>query len=166
MSISSPAVEAEAVEPPARAAPQRWPWWDAALLAGAVAILGAAATLSLRGPTQVVVPGVNWALPETCSFRQLFGVGCAGCGLTRCFIAAAHGDLLRAWHFSPVGLGLFALVAVQAPYRSWRLWQVGRGRRLPPWGQRHSRQAMMVLIAVVALLLLQWIVRLYAGGVP
>lgn len=37
-----------------------------------------------------------------CPFRFLFGLSCAGCGMTRAVAALLHGDFSLAWHFHPL----------------------------------------------------------------
>ena len=68
----------------------------------------------------------DWALPELCLARSWLGISCFGCGLTRSWIAMAHGQLLESWNYHPVGGLLFVAAACQIPYRSWKLW-AGRG---------------------------------------
>ena len=89
--------------------------------------LALAVLLSIRGSTQVVVPFLGIPLPELCFLRRFTGIGCPGCGLTRCFISLAHGDLNAAWSYNPAGLLLFAIIAFQVPYRAVQLWRIRRG---------------------------------------
>lgn len=72
----------------------------------AAAQIAAAAWLVPQGET-VVTPG-GGSLGVTCPSHLLFGVDCPFCGLTRSFVALAHGDLGRALHFHPAGPLLFA----------------------------------------------------------
>src|SRR5438477_406599 len=66
----------------------------------------------------VTLPGVATPLPEVCLSRRLFGLDCPGCGLTRCFVSLAHGEVSRAWRFNPAGLLWFAALLWQIPYRA------------------------------------------------
>lgn len=50
--------------------------------------------------------------PTLCAVRAVTGVPCPGCGLTRSFVAAAHGDLGAAFAFHPFGPVLLALCGV------------------------------------------------------
>ena len=63
-----------------------------------------ALALSVRDRSQVVIPFLKLPLPELCLMRRLASVDCPGCGLTRCFISLAHGDLPAAWSYNPAGL--------------------------------------------------------------
>ncbi|MFW6171469.1 MAG: DUF2752 domain-containing protein, partial [Planctomycetota bacterium] len=53
-----------------------------AFLVLAVVVLSAAFSLEVRHGETVVVPGINAALPNTCTFRTVTGRPCPGCGLT------------------------------------------------------------------------------------
>jgi hypothetical protein len=64
--------------------------------------------------------------PVLCPFRRLLDIPCLGCGATRAFVAACHGDFTGALRLNPLGLlawfGLAAggatglvLLAVQIP---------------------------------------------------
>jgi hypothetical protein len=119
------------------------------------AVLLAAATLEVRLGEQVVIPGLNFALPETCLSRQLLGLDCPGCGLTRSFICLAHGQFRRAWQFNPTGVILFGFVAAQIPYRLLQIWRVSSGRE----AIRYNRLTTWAVCAVAGGLCLQWVVR-------
>ena len=103
------------------------PLYHGVLLAVCGGVLALAVLLSIRGSTQVVVPFLGIPLPELCFMRRFTGIGCPGCGLTRCFISLAHGNLNAAWSYNPAGLLLFAIIAFQVPYRTVQLWRIRRG---------------------------------------
>jgi hypothetical protein len=112
--------------------------------------------LSIRGSTQVLLPLVQVPLPELCTMRRFTGLSCPGCGLTRSFISLAHGDMASAWSYNPAGLLLFALVAIQIPFRTYQLWRIRRGQRelaLPFVAQ-------IVFAVLGCALLAQWTLRL------
>jgi hypothetical protein len=115
------------------------------------------AAFSLRaGESNVTIPFLNRPLPELCTLKRLTGLSCPGCGLTRCFISLAHGDLAAAWAFNPAGIWLFAIVAAQLPWRTYQLTRIARGQRELAFlglGQ-------IALAIFMALLLGQWLVRL------
>lgn len=56
-------------------------------------------------------------LPDTCWSRRLLGISCPGCGLTRSFVAMAHGRLRQALDFNLMGPFLYMLCWCQIPYR-------------------------------------------------
>ena len=88
--------------------------------------------------------------------RRVAGIDCPGCGLTRCFISLAHGNIAAAWSYNPAGLWLFLLVAAQIPFRGYQLWRISRGESeiVIPW----SAQIALGILAVG--LLAQWLLRL------
>src|SRR5262245_30195969 len=87
------------------------------LLAICSSVLFGAALLSVRDRSQVVLPILQFPVPELCMMRRMVGIDCPGCGLTRCFISLAHGDLPTAWSYNPAGLWLFLIMAFQVPFR-------------------------------------------------
>ena len=47
-----------------------------------------------------------------CVFRNVTGLPCAGCGMTRAFVAVGHGRIGEAWRLHPFSLPLFAGLCV------------------------------------------------------
>lgn len=122
----------------------------------ALGVVLLAFVLRLRGEQQVLLPGFDQPLPDVCTFKRYLGIGCPGCGLTRSLISLADGDLSRAWHFNPLGLGVAALFVFQIPYRLLQLWRLRRG--LPEWNA--CRLGSWALLVLAIGLFVQWIVRL------
>ena len=115
------------------------------------------ACLLLRTSTggHVRVPLVGISMPGLCLWRLSTGVECPGCGLTRCFIAMAHGNFAEAWHFHPAGTVLFAALLAQLPYRGLQLRRLARGR-----SELKHPALMLVLWLLVPVFLIQWLLRL------
>jgi hypothetical protein len=133
------------------------PLFHTVILGLCIGVLLLSAILSVRGSTQVVLPLFNLPLPELCMLKRYTGLSCPGCGLTRCFIAIAHGDLTAALAYNPAGVILFVMVAIQIPLRSRQIWRIRHG--LPElttgiWGQT-------ALLVFVVALLGQWTMRLF-----
>lgn len=63
----------------------------------------------------------------TCIVRILFDLPCPGCGMTRAWVHAAHGDLVGAFWLNPFGLVLMAAAAFAVGYVAQAL-----VRRRPP----------------------------------
>ncbi len=134
-----------------------WLW-----LAGPSAVLIMSLMLSTGDDRLVFFPGVG-ELPETCTMHSRLGIDCPGCGLTRCFIHLAHGNLTGAWRLSPVGILLFLFVVLQIPLSLGAL--VGNRlqgggpsllSRVSPWNE-------ILLVGLLLALLLQWLMRLATG---
>lgn len=94
---------------PTRPAPGRPRLSSAEIVAGGgVAAFGVACLLSPAG----IEDG-----PVLCPFRQITGLPCPGCGLTRSWVYAAHGwwrESFLAHPFGPFALGLVLVLAVLA----------------------------------------------------
>ncbi len=121
----------------------------------AVLVLGAAFALQIRADGHVVTPIYHFELPGSCWFKNITGIGCPGCGLTRCFICLAHGKLVQAWHFNPAGLVFFPVVVAQVPYRALQIWRIRHNR--PQW--RPLTVSSVIAYTLAAALLLQWVCR-------
>jgi hypothetical protein len=83
---------------------------DLGFAALVAAQLGASAWLTPAGD-QVMLPG-GGSLGGMCWFRAAFHIDCPFCGMTRSFVALAHGDVAGAFRFHPAGPLLFAAMAV------------------------------------------------------
>ncbi len=79
---------------------------DRGLAVLVAAQLGASVWLSPAGD-QVTLPGGD-SLGPLCWFRAVTHVDCPFCGMTRSFVALAHGELAAAVRFHPAGPLLFA----------------------------------------------------------
>lgn len=133
------------------------PLYHRALLLLASAIVGLSVVLSVRQETQVLLPVVGTPLPELCMMKRMTGgLGCPGCGMTRCFISLGHGDLAAAWSYNPAGLWFYAILAFQVPYRAIQLWRIRRG--LPEISMPWVAQVSLGLLAVF--MVGQWLLRL------
>ena len=131
-----------------------WPRWVILGLCASVLLLSAFLSLGSE-PGQVLLPLLNRPLPPLCQMKMLTGLDCPGCGLTRSFIALAHGQWRDSFRFNPAGPLWFAFLAIQIPYQALQLHRISRGKRpldLSWWGQG-------MIYACLAALILQWVVR-------
>ncbi|MBI5836464.1 MAG: DUF2752 domain-containing protein [Candidatus Eisenbacteria bacterium] len=93
-----------------------------------------AARLVDAGGRVAGLPLLRWI--PACPLHQWTGMDCPTCGMTRSFVALAHGQLDRSLHFHPLGPVLFALSGAAglallggwAASRSWRL-DLSQGER-------------------------------------
>jgi Protein of unknown function (DUF2752) len=72
----------------------------------------------------------GWDLPGLCTFRNLTGLRCPGCGMTRSFVYMGHLDPLAAFRMHLLGPLLYLFVAAQVPWRAWKrfgAWSGGPG---------------------------------------
>ena len=125
----------------------------------ALATVAGSSVLKIRDGREVIVPVVNKPLPGTCTFQNVTGIPCPGCGLTRSFISLVHRNLADAWRYNPAGMPFFALVVFQIPYR---LGQIARIRHGLPERQWVSLDR-WVVTGLVAVLLVHWGVVIVAG---
>ena len=125
----------------------------------ALTVLGLALFLRIGPQDQVVIPGLDLRLPETCAYRQLIGVGCPGCGMTRGFISLMRGRWQQAWAYNPGVYLLFFLVVAQIPYRTIQIRRARLG--YPEW--RHPKLTATIVCGLVFGLIGQWLVRLFVS---
>lgn len=95
-------------------------------------------------------------LPGICVWKNCFQLECPGCGLTRCFVAIAHGNWSDAWQFNPAGFLIFAVVLYQIPFRSLQLYRLNRHKMTlqhPLWVIN------LVAWTIILALLLQWFAK-------
>jgi hypothetical protein len=104
-----------------------WLWW----LLGSVGVVVAAVLLRFEPPDQIIVPVLNLPLPQSCWTRRWLGFSCPGCGLTRSFVLAAHGQFGQAFQMHPVGAFVFSFLVLQIPIRLYQVWLFARRRAFP-----------------------------------
>ncbi|RCS40816.1 DUF2752 domain-containing protein [Bremerella cremea] len=126
------------------------------MLAVAVPALILSFVLYNEGPANVMIPWLEIPLPPTCGLQKTFGLDCPGCGLTRSFIALAHGDLTASLAFNPGGILVFGLVLFQIPYRVAQLLRIHFGHHT--WDLTTASLWFWSVIGVV--LLVQWVTRM------
>lgn len=94
-----------------------------------------------------------------CGFLATTGHPCPTCGMTTSFAWFARLDLLRSWRANPAGSLLAPTCLLMIP---WLLSVSARGR---PWPFRTLEQPLVGLaVAVVALTVVSWTVRMTLGG--
>jgi hypothetical protein len=136
------------------------PLYHVVVLAICSGIFLLAFVLSVQGGTRVLMPGLGAPLPELCMLKRTTGWSCPGCGMTRCFISLAQGDLPAALHYNPAGPLLFAILAFQIPFRLVQIVRLRMGLaelRLGLWPQ--------VVFGVLGVVMVgQWVLRHFGIG--
>ena len=123
-------------------------------------MLAASFVLEVRDGEAIGIRPLDRPLPGVCNFRRLTGQPCPGCGLTRCFVSLAHGDVMAALTFNAAGLLIFVVIAAQIPYRAVQLWRIRRGLTQ----LQMTKFAVWLLGGIVAVMLVQWAFRLVGGN--
>jgi Protein of unknown function (DUF2752) len=94
-----------------------------------------------------------------CSFKVTTGRPCPTCGMTTSFAWFARGELARSWGANPAGSLLAPTFLALIP------WLLLASVRARPWPFRELEQPLVRLaVAVVALTLISWTVRMTLGG--
>jgi len=131
--------------------------YHAAALVVAVGVLLMAATATVHDGRFVVLPWLDFTLPDLCWWRRLLQIECPGCGLTRSLVCAVHGRWKLAVGFHPGGIVVLAGLVGQLPYRSLQLARIASGR--PSLGGRWLRvTGWGLMLAVLA----GWLARVVA----
>lgn len=87
------------------------------VLFACTAILAAAFLLTPSGPAGNHLRFFSIQIPSTCSFLDLTGLPCPGCGLSRSVVAAVRGDLAVSWGFHRLGALTVLYILLQAVFR-------------------------------------------------
>ncbi|MGC4046043.1 MAG: DUF2752 domain-containing protein [Armatimonas sp.] len=96
-------------------------------------------------------------LPPICAFKNLTGLPCPGCGLTRSFVCLGHGHIAEAFHYHILGPALFLGILSAAVLM---LIRIKHPHFLTKW-----RLDFPILISTAVVLLLLWPLRLM-GWLP
>ncbi len=130
------------------------------VLGGCMAIILLSVGLCLPdGETVSLDAAGQFPVGKPCLFRQLVGLNCPSCGLTRSFISCGHFLPGPAWSYNPVGPVLWTFVLLQIPYRILRLAWPDLEKRT----DRHDLRANLgLLITFAGLLIVNWLVYLIA----
>lgn len=152
---SAPTVRDRHRSPTTPAGSERWLHLGVAgLCLGLVAVAALLPPVAPGGGDGLAVAG--YRLPELCSLKATTGIPCPGCGLTRSWVSAVHGDLAGSAAHHPLGwLVLLYALAQGVRHAAW-LALPGRRSGVERIGARLDRG----IVVLGALLFLAWIPRL------
>ena len=155
MSIDSSVTETARPVPPRRAPRPRARRHVVFLVMCSAAILGAF-VLGVNKSDHIATPWLGVQLPSVCQFRNVTGLDCPGCGLTRAFVSIAHGRIAEAFSYNGASLLVFGFVSLQIPYRMVQIWRIRNARAELYW----PRTTNVILIVVAGALFVQWGLKL------
>jgi len=101
----------------------------------------------------------GYAPPPGCPSQYYFHLECPGCGITRSFVAFAHGEWALSWHYHRIGILLYLFFAARVPVHAWLLYR--------PKSAAHPLLEGVYNVSawiMIALLLLNWLVGLFTGS--
>ena len=124
------------------------------LIASALVVL-ASISMNIEGSDRVRVLGLP-ELPQMCQFRNLFGIPCPGCGMTRAFVSMGHFEFANAWNYNSVGVFFYLFVVFQIPFRAVQIFRHRKGLSHIQLGS--APQWVWGFLVVAALV--QWIQKL------
>lgn len=99
-------------------------------------------------------------MPQTCIFRNLTGIPCPGCGLSRSVVAAMHGDVVMSFAYHRLGLLTLVYIFFQFVYRLGLI-------VIPKWRTRIFQSGKFLNIGIIVLgilFMLNWILTLVPLG--
>jgi hypothetical protein len=100
----------------------------------------------------LLVHGPHASFWPDCLFHQLTGLHCVGCGMTRALHATLEGNLIKAFGFNPVVMGMLAIGILAV---LWELFARLSGRPLP----LRPRMGWRGVWVIIGVLLLFWVLR-------
>jgi hypothetical protein len=123
-------------------------------IVGAMIVLSA--SMRVESGSIVMLPLVDYPLPELCNFRRLFNTACPGCGMTRSFIHAANFRVGDAWAMNPAGTLLFLSLVASIPLRIMQWLRARYGKPLASTVRLEG--GWLILLTVV--MLVNWCLKL------
>jgi len=117
------------------------------------AIFGAAFAISLPETGKTALHIGPFPLPHTCTFYNLTGHPCPGCGLTRSIVAAVHKEFQSSLEYHRLGIVVLLYMALQMIHRAGRILSPLKWRHFFPYGKRLDQG----IILLACLLLVNWV---------
>ena len=156
MSIQEATPETAQPAPPRRARPRPLIRHHVVFLVMCSAAIFGAFYFGINRSDHIATPWLNIQLPSVCQFRNVTGLDCPGCGLTRAFVSIAHGRFAEAFTYNGASLLVFAFVLLQIPYRIAQIWRIRNGQEELFW----PRTTNVILFIVAGAMFVQWGIKL------
>lgn len=121
--------------------------------------LGAPFLIQLQPANAKPLTLFGHALPGACFSREIFHVNCPGCGMTRSFVAFAHGEFAQSWGYHRLGILLYLFFALRLPVHAWLLYRP-RTAENPGLEKAYNLSAWIM----IGLLLVNWVAGVFAGS--
>lgn len=132
---------------------------DGIVLLVCLGILAGALLLSPPDPGSHSVRLGSFSIPPTCTFKNLTGLPCPGCGLMRSVVSAVHGDMDASLSYHRLGLLTLAYIFLQLLFRTGVILIPMAASRLSQYGRYLDRG-----IIILGLLFgVNWILILFFG---
>jgi hypothetical protein len=115
--------------------------------------------LSIEGDIILCLAGFKqYPLSNLCLFKNISGIDCPNCGLTRSIISISHLDFDKAWYFNRMGILIYVFIILQIPYRLYLLWKK-RGSENRYFKKIFKVYGYIIIIALIV----NWIFNLIQG---
>lgn len=132
------------------------------VLLACLGILAGSLILSPPHPETHSVRLGSFSIPPTCTFKNLTGLPCPGCGLMRSMVSATHGDVEASFSYHRLGLLTLAYIFLQLLYRTGMILIPSKASHLPRYGRYLDRG----IIFIGILFGLNWILSLIFEARP
>lgn len=126
------------------------------VLLACLGILAGALILSPPHPGTHSVRLGSLSIPPTCTFKNLTGLPCPGCGLLRSMVSAMHGDVDASLSYHRLGLLTLAYIFLQLLCRAGMILTPSKASHMPRYGRYLDRG----IIFIGILLGLNWLITL------
>jgi len=120
-----------------------------------VAMLSLAFIITPVAPGRPKLSVKGATLPPLCMLKSTTGRDCPGCGMTRSWVAAAHGDMISSLNYHRLGWLFMLYTALQVVRQSLWLALPGLRQRLAAPGRILDR----TLFVFAGLLMLNWLLK-------
>jgi len=135
--------------------------YDILFLLGSILLLLSASVITVKNQEHLNLFFLNeFSLPSFCLLKNLFGIDCPTCGMSRGFIEWLHGNFHEAWEFHRLSILAVLFCFFQIPYR---VYVLITGKRIKMFS--NTDFILGVSYTGFFLLIVNWIYNLWTGHV-